>query len=63
VQTNKQINTGAELKTLRQSLGMTQKACADMVYVSLIAWQKWEAGDRPINKTAMELFALKVKNV
>jgi DNA (cytosine-5)-methyltransferase 1 len=57
------ITTGADLKTLRQSLGLSQQACADMVHVTLNAWQKWEAGDRPINKTAIELFTLKVKNV
>jgi DNA (cytosine-5)-methyltransferase 1 len=57
------VNTGAELKKLRQSLGLSQKTCAEMVNVTLNAWQKWEAGDRPINKTAIELFTLKVKNV
>jgi DNA-binding transcriptional regulator YiaG len=35
-----QINTGADLKTLRQSLGLSQQACADMVHVTLNAWQK-----------------------
>jgi DNA (cytosine-5)-methyltransferase 1 len=54
------INTGAELKALRQSLGLSQQACADMVHVTLNAWQKWESGDRQINKTAMELFMLKM---
>jgi DNA-binding transcriptional regulator YiaG len=54
------VNTGAELKTLRLSLGLSQQACADMVHVTLNSWQKWEYGERPINKTAVELFALKV---
>jgi DNA (cytosine-5)-methyltransferase 1 len=60
VQTNKKINTGADLKTLRQSLGLSQQACADIVHVTLNAWQKWEAGERPVNKTAIELFIIKV---
>lgn len=51
--------TGHELKALRESLNLTQQASADLVHVKLNAWQKWERGERHVNKTALELFRLK----
>ncbi|MHB8915868.1 MAG: helix-turn-helix domain-containing protein [Thiobacillus sp.] len=53
------IKTGADLKALRQSVGLSQQASANLVHVTLRAWQNWESGERPINPTALELFMLK----
>ncbi|MDP2026466.1 DNA-binding transcriptional regulator [Sulfuriferula sp.] len=51
--------TSIELKAMRQSLSLSQRECAEMVHITLNAWQKWESGERPVNKTALELFLLK----
>ncbi|MHB8914938.1 MAG: helix-turn-helix domain-containing protein [Thiobacillus sp.] len=53
------IKSGADLKALRQSVGLSQQSSADLVHVTLNAWQKWESGERPINRAALELFMLK----
>lgn len=35
----------AEIRALRESLGLSQTAAAKIVYSTLRSWQNWEAGD------------------
>lgn len=53
------VQRSDDLKSLRESLSLSQQTCANLVHVTLNAWQKWESGERPVNKTALELFLLK----
>ena len=53
--------TSQLIKKKREKSGLTQKQSADLVYVDLRTWQKWEYGERKINKAAFELFCIKTK--
>ncbi len=48
-----------KLKSTRKALGYTQKEAAQMVHVSLRAWQLWEAGDRKMPAAIWELCVVK----
>ncbi|OCF98776.1 transcriptional regulator [Gilliamella sp. wkB308] len=50
-----------EVKSVREDFGLTQKQCADMVYVDVRTWQKWELGERKMNRAVYQLFCLKTK--
>jgi DNA-binding transcriptional regulator YiaG len=55
-----------ELKSLRESLGLTQKEAASLVHVDSRTWQKWEASEelknhRKIHLAFYELFLIKSK--
>lgn len=50
-----------EIKEARDKALLTQEAAAKLVYKSLIAWKKWEAGDRRMPADTWELFLIKVK--
>jgi hypothetical protein len=41
-------------------MGYTQSEAADMVYVTLRAWQWWEAGKREMPIGLWELFLIKI---
>lgn len=47
------------IRTLRSTLQLTQKEAADLVHVSLRAWQWWEAGQREMPLAAWELLVIK----
>jgi DNA-binding XRE family transcriptional regulator len=47
------------IQKTRNVLGYTQKEAADMVHVSLRAWQLWEVGDRKMPPGLWELFVIK----
>jgi len=47
------------IKKTRNVLGYTQKEAAEMVHVSLRAWQLWEAGDRKMPPGLWELCVIK----
>ena len=47
------------IKKTRIVLGHTQREAAEMVHVSLRAWQLWEAGDRKIPPGLWELCVIK----
>jgi transcriptional regulator with XRE-family HTH domain len=49
-----------QLKLTRNSLGYTQKEAAELVHVSVRAWQLWESGERNISPGIWELFLIKV---
>ena len=55
--------TQAELKELRQSLGLKDFECAEKVYVTRLTWQRWEGQTSKtgiIPRAQEELFLLKV---
>lgn len=47
------------LKKTRKLLGYTQREAAEIVHVSLRAWQLWEAGDRKMPPGIWELCVIK----
>ncbi len=49
-----------QIKAMRMALGHTQKEAAELVHVSLRAWQLWEAGDRKMLPGIWELCVIKV---
>jgi putative transcriptional regulator len=61
--------TPAEIKQAREKiqdtlgLGITeaQKYCAELLYVKIRAWQRWETGEREMHPAFWELFQIKVK--
>ena len=54
--------TGAELRTLRMTEGLTQQASADLVHVHLTTWQRMESGKIPVAAGALELYLMKVES-
>jgi putative transcriptional regulator len=51
--------TSEQLKSIRKALGYTQREAAQLVHVSLRAWQLWEAGDRVMPPSTWELCVIK----
>lgn len=51
--------TPAKIKEARTKAGLTQAKAAELVHGSESGWRKWEAGDRPMNLAAWELFLIK----
>jgi DNA (cytosine-5)-methyltransferase 1 len=47
------------LKKTRKLLGYTQREAAQLVHVSLRAWQLWVAGDRKMPPAIWELCVIK----
>jgi len=52
--------TPEQIKAARANAGLTQSQAALLVYKTLNAWQKWEAGDREMDAAIWELFLLKI---
>ena len=48
-----------QLTITRLALGYTQKEAAELLHVSLRAWQLWESGDRKMPVNAWELCLIK----
>jgi DNA-binding transcriptional regulator YiaG len=53
--------TGAELKKLRNRLGLSVTAASRQINVSARSWQRWQSGRQKIPAGALELFCLKNK--
>lgn len=49
------------VRDARKAAGLTQKAAAELVYVSVVAWQRYEAGTRKIHPAMWELWKSKAK--
>jgi len=54
-----QSPTVDQIKTTRQSLGLTQSAAARLIYVDPSAWSHWESGKTPMHRAFWELFLIK----
>lgn len=48
-----------KIKKLRRKLGLTQEQAAEVIHISKVTWQQWEAGKRKIHPAFWELFNLK----
>jgi len=47
------------IKKARSEAGLTQEKAAELIHVSVRAWQKWEQGERQMPVPNFELFILK----
>ncbi len=52
----------SEIKSLRQSAGLTQTQAAALVHSKLRTWQDWEAGVARMHPGLWELFKLTVNS-
>ena len=51
--------TPADVKSARVAAGLTQKQAAAVIYKKLLAWQRYESGDRAMDAAYWELFLIK----
>lgn len=49
-----------EIKATRLNAGLTQTQSAKMIYITMRAWQRFEAGDRKMHPAFWDLFNLKI---
>jgi DNA-binding transcriptional regulator YiaG len=50
-----------DVRKLRERHQLTQSAAAHLVYVTLNAWQKWEQGERKMDRRTWELLLYKLR--
>lgn len=50
----------AEIRSARESVGLSQTDAGDLVHTTCRVWQQWEAGDRRMHPAFWELFRIKV---
>ena len=51
---------GEEVKALRESLGLTEIAAANVIYSTPQVWAAYESGERRMHSGLWELFRIKV---
>ena len=51
--------TPEQVKQARATAGLTQKQAAGLIHKKLLAWQRYESGDRSMDYALYELFMLK----
>ena len=51
--------TPADVKYARVAAGLTQKQAAAVIHKTLLAWQRYESGDRAMDAAYWELFLIK----
>lgn len=51
--------TPCQISATRRASGLTQSSSAELVHVTLRAWQMWESGDRAMPGAAWELYLIK----
>jgi len=49
----------SEISAARVRLGLTQQEAADLLYLTLRAWQRYEYGERRMHPALWELFKIK----
>jgi DNA-binding transcriptional regulator YiaG len=52
--------TPKEIAQTREEAGLTQTEAANLLYVSLSGWQRWEQGERRMHPALWEYFVLLV---
>ena len=55
--------TPADVKSARIAAGLTQTRAAAVIHKKLLAWQRYESGDRSMDCALYELFMLKTGQV
>jgi DNA-binding transcriptional regulator YiaG len=53
--------TPDQIRTVRQSAGLSQTAAATLIYSTLRTWQDWEAGKAKMHAGLWELFQIKTQ--
>ena len=51
--------TPEQVKQARANAGLTQKQAAEVICKKILAWQRYESGDRQMDYALYELFMLK----
>ena len=51
--------TPADVRSARAAVGLTQTQAAALIYKKLLAWQRYESGDRAMDAAYWELFLIK----
>ena len=51
--------TPEQIKQSRLNAGLTQAQAAAVIYKKLLAWQRYESGDRAMDAASWELFLIK----
>ena len=51
----------ADILAAREKAGLNQTEAAALLYSTQPAWQRWEAGERPMHPAFWELFRLKTQ--
>ena len=52
-----------ELREFRRVHGMSTQEAGELVHVTAKAWERWEAGERPMHPAFFELARLKVRMI
>ena len=55
--------TPADVKSARIEAGLTQKKAAAVIHKKLLAWQRYESGDRAMDAAYYELFLIKTRQI
>ena len=55
--------TPEQIKLSRKISGLTQTQAAALIYKKLLAWQRYESGDRAMDYALYELFLLKTGQI
>ena len=55
--------TPEQIKLARKISGLTQTQAAALIYKKLLAWQRYESGDRAMDAALYELFLLKTGQI
>lgn len=51
--------TPEQIKAARQAAGHTQTEAAELIYKKVLAWQRYESGDRAMDQALFELYQIK----
>ena len=55
--------TPADVKSARAAVGLTQTQAAALIYKKLLAWQRYESGNRSMDVALYELFLIKTGQI
>lgn len=55
--------TPQEIKAKRESLGLTQKQAAELIYKKVLSWNRYERDNGKIKRADWEMFLIKTKDM